>query len=145
MNIKKSKGFTIIELLVVVAIIAVLAAIVLINVTQYINKGRNAAIEGNLGSAMTNAAVFYDDNSTYAGSPTHSSYTPIRDAINSIVGANPVTFGTATNWCACSAMKITNDSPANSTFCVDSTGYRKKTQNSLLCATRCPAAAACVD
>ena len=47
---QKSKGFTIIELLVVIAIIAVLAAIVLVNVTQYINKGKDAAIKGNLTS-----------------------------------------------------------------------------------------------
>ena len=39
----KSKGFTIIELLVVVAIIAVLTGIVLVNVTSYITKGRDAA------------------------------------------------------------------------------------------------------
>ena len=33
---KNKKGFTIIELIIVIAIIAVLAAIVLVNVTQYI-------------------------------------------------------------------------------------------------------------
>ena len=46
----KSKGFTIIELIVVIAIIAVLATIVLVNVTQYINRGKDAAIKGNLSS-----------------------------------------------------------------------------------------------
>ena len=39
----KQKGFTIIELIVVIAIIAILAAIVMVNVTQYINKGKDAA------------------------------------------------------------------------------------------------------
>jgi len=57
----KSKGFTIIELIVVIAIIAVLATIVLVNVTQYINKGRDAAVVGNLNSMATNAAVYFDD------------------------------------------------------------------------------------
>ncbi len=64
---KKSKGFTIIELLVVVAIIAVLASIVLISVTQYIVRGRDAAAQGNLASMLTNGAVFFDTNSTFAG------------------------------------------------------------------------------
>ena len=59
------KGFTIIELLVVVAIIAVLAAIVLVNVTAYINQGKNAAIKGNLATVLTNGAVFYDTNGNY--------------------------------------------------------------------------------
>ena len=61
-KMNKSKGFTIIELLVVVAIIAVLAAIVLVNVTGYINQGKNAAIKGNLATVLTNAAVFYYQN-----------------------------------------------------------------------------------
>ncbi|MCX6721887.1 MAG: prepilin-type N-terminal cleavage/methylation domain-containing protein, partial [Candidatus Staskawiczbacteria bacterium] len=51
----KQKGFTIIELIVVIAIIAVLAGIVLVNVTSYINKSRNAAVKGNLSTMLTNA------------------------------------------------------------------------------------------
>ena len=43
-----SKGFTIIELIVVIAIIAVLAGIVLVNVTQYINKSKDASIEADM-------------------------------------------------------------------------------------------------
>ena len=38
----KQKGFTIIELIVVIAIIAVLAAIVMVNVTKYIAQGKDA-------------------------------------------------------------------------------------------------------
>lgn len=140
-----SKGFTIIELLVVVAIIAVLAAIVLVNVTGYINQGKNAAIKGNLSTALTNAAVFYNTNSAYTNYCTDATYTPVRDAVNAIVGANPTCTATATAWCACSAMKLTTAEPANSTFCIDSTGYKKVTQNAGLCATRCPAGGACVD
>ena len=48
MNNKFSKGFTIIELIVVIAIIAVLAGIVLVNVTSYINKGKDAAVIANM-------------------------------------------------------------------------------------------------
>jgi prepilin-type N-terminal cleavage/methylation domain-containing protein len=55
-------GFTIIELIVVIAIIAVLASIVLVNVTSYINKGKDAAAEGNLASLITNGAVWYDNS-----------------------------------------------------------------------------------
>src|SRR3989344_7338737 len=68
-NHKKESGagFTIIELLVVVAIIAVLTGIVLVNVTSYINKGKDAAVQGNLSTVLTNAAVFYDTNGSYTG------------------------------------------------------------------------------
>jgi prepilin-type N-terminal cleavage/methylation domain-containing protein len=56
----KQKGFTIIELIVVIAIIAVLAAIVLVNVTSYINKSRVAAIQGNMATLLTNGAAYVD-------------------------------------------------------------------------------------
>lgn len=149
MKDKKSKfltGFTIIELLVVVAIIAVLAAIVLVNVTGYINQGKNAAIKGNLATVLTNGAVFYDTNSDYSGFCSNAYFTGPSAAITAAGGTAICTVNVAsTAWCGCSTMKVTSAEPANSTFCVDSTGYKKVTQNAGLCATRCPAAGACVD
>jgi prepilin-type N-terminal cleavage/methylation domain-containing protein len=62
---KKQKGFTIIELIVVIAIIAVLAGVVLVNVTQYITKGRDAAAKGNLATMLTNGVVYYDTKGNY--------------------------------------------------------------------------------
>lgn len=143
---QKSKGFTIIELLVVVAIIAVLAAIVLVNVTGYINQGKNAAIKGNLATVLTNGAVFYDANGNYANFCTNAYFTGPSAAITAAGGAAICTVnGANTAWCACSTLKVTSAEPANSTFCVDSTGYKKVTQNVGLCATRCPAAGGCID
>lgn len=46
----KIKGFTIIELIVVIAIIAILASVVMVNVTQYINKSKDASIKANMDS-----------------------------------------------------------------------------------------------
>jgi len=141
-----SKGFTIIELLVVVAIIAVLAAIVLVNVTQYINQGKNAAVKGNLASVLTNGAVFYDANGSYSGFCASSYFTNPSAAITSAGGTAICTAKSDnTAWCGCSTLKVTTAEPANSTFCVDSTGYKKVTQNAGLCATRCPAAGGCID
>ena len=143
----KQKGFTIIELLVVVAIIAVLAAIVLVNVTQYINQGKNAAIKGNLASVLTNGAVFFDANGSYSGFCASSYVTNPEAAIAAAGGTsgNCKVKTDDTAWCDCSELKITTADPANSTFCVDSTGYKKVTQNAGKCATRCPAAGACID
>ncbi|MFA6190150.1 MAG: prepilin-type N-terminal cleavage/methylation domain-containing protein [Candidatus Staskawiczbacteria bacterium] len=64
---QKSKGFTIIELIVVIAIIAVLAGIVLVNVTQYINKSKDAAIKANLRQIYTVAAEKFLKDYTYIG------------------------------------------------------------------------------
>jgi len=149
MTTNKSKGFTIIELLVVVAIIAVLAAIVLVNVTGYINSGKDAAIEGNLATILTNGAVYYDANGNYQNFCTNAYVTAPSAAVDKAYGGSGnvtcTVNSTNTAWCACSPLKVTSANPANSTFCVDSTGYKKVTQNAGLCATRCPSAGECVD
>lgn len=141
----KQKGFTIIELIVVVAIIAVLAAIVLVNVTSYINRGKNAAVKGNLSSIMTNATVYFEANGNYTNFCTSASVTAPEASANSASGGTATKVCTSTAWCVCSPMKVTTAEPTSSTFCVDSTGYKKVTQNAGLCATRCPASGNCVD
>jgi len=124
----KSKGFTIIELLVVVAIIAVLAAIVLVNVTGYINQGKNAAIKGNLATVLTNGAVYYDANNDYDAFCASAGFTAPSAAITGADGTAVCVESTDdTAWCACSTMNVTGDEPAGTTFCVDSTGTKKAT------------------
>lgn len=145
---KKQKGFTIIELIVVIAIIAVLAAIVLVNVTQYIAKSRNSAIKGNLASLLTNSATYYDTNSAaYTGFDTDASVGcdgPIDAAITG-AGGSLSCIATATAFCACSTLNTTTPEPANSYFCVDSTGAKRAYTglSTDTCATLCPAAGAC--
>jgi prepilin-type N-terminal cleavage/methylation domain-containing protein len=147
-----SKGFTIIELLVVVAIIAVLAAIVLVNVTGYINQGKNAAIKGNLSTVLTNGAVYYDANSNYGSSGTGfcgtANFTSPSAAITAAGGTAVCDVNDAyTAWCACSTLKVTSADIAGSTFCTDHTGYKKVTQNAGGCAARCvtPNNGVCID
>jgi prepilin-type N-terminal cleavage/methylation domain-containing protein len=61
------KGFTIIEIIVVVAIITVLASIILANVTSYNVKSKDAAAKGNLNTFLTAAVKYYEINGTYDG------------------------------------------------------------------------------
>jgi prepilin-type N-terminal cleavage/methylation domain-containing protein len=148
----KSKGFTIIELIVVIAIIAVLAAIVLVNVTQYINKGKDAAAQGNLTSMMTSAAVWFAGDTspanatpgTYNGWITGAGtgaagYVAIYNALTTASMGYIVTAtcnvaacaATSTNWCAMITLKV-----GGNTFCVDSTGAKvKKAGGTCLVAT----------
>lgn len=136
-NLKKESGagFTIIELLVVVAIIAVLAAIVLVNVTGYINQGKNAAIKGNLATVLTNAAVFYDTNGDYDGFCADNYFVGPQTAITG-AGGTAICKEKADNttWCGCSTLKDVSGATGQ-TFCVDSTGT--KTQTATACATEC--------
>ena len=128
---QKSKGFTIIELLVVVSIIAVLTGIVLVNVTTYINKGKDAAAQGNLSTMLTNGAVFYDREGDYVGWITGAcagdpGFTGPCNAILS-AGYSAVTANCETAACASPSTKLFAQVSLKATtnaFCVDSSGAK---------------------
>ncbi len=144
MRIKESKGFTIIELIVVIAIIAVLAAIVMVNVTSYIAKGKDAAIRGNLSSTIGNATVYFDANVTYTNFCASPGATlPLASADDAFDGNGTPDEVTdcnaiATAWAACGQLRV-----SDAYFCVDSTGAKKTIATRATCltawaATACP-------
>ncbi len=122
---KSGSGFTILELLIVVAIIAVVVAILLANISNYITKGKVAAEKGDLHTIQSNSGGWFSSsphglNVGYLGFPADSSYTlpnnaaTIAGATASVINVTPIT-GAA--YCA----EITL---SDGTFwCVDSSGY----------------------
>jgi len=56
---RKSKGFTLIELMIVVAIIGILAAIAIPRFANLIDRAREARTQGNLGSLRSALAIYY--------------------------------------------------------------------------------------
>lgn len=64
-RIRRSAGFTLVELMVVVAIIAVLAAIALPTYTSYITKSRRAAAKGCLSEYANYMERYYTTNLNY--------------------------------------------------------------------------------
>jgi len=59
---RKSKGFTLIELMIVVAIIGILAAIAIPRFANLIDRARQARTQGNLGSVRSAMTIFYGTN-----------------------------------------------------------------------------------
>jgi type IV pilus assembly protein PilE len=66
---KKQAGFTLIEILIVVAIIGVMAAIALPSYRDYLIRGRIPEATSTLAVKRVRLEQFYQDNKTYAGAP----------------------------------------------------------------------------
>lgn len=61
-SLKTQKGFTLIELMIVVAIIGILAAIALPKFAQMLEKARIGNCKGNLGALRSAGSIYYGDN-----------------------------------------------------------------------------------
>ncbi|MGH2710125.1 MAG: type IV pilin protein [Actinomycetota bacterium] len=66
-EMKDQDGFTLIELMVVILIIAILIAIAIPTFLGLRQRAQNRAAQSNLRNAMTAAKAFYTDNESYVG------------------------------------------------------------------------------
>jgi len=67
---RKNEGFTLIELMIVIAIIGILAAIAIPQFSAYRQRSYNAAAEADVRNAATAQEAYYVDFQKYAATPT---------------------------------------------------------------------------
>ena len=100
------KGFTLIELMIVIAIIGILAAIAIPNFVSYRQRSYNSASQSDMKNAMTTQEAYFVDNSTYAttvallqgsGFKQSTNVTFVVDANSSTTGYTMTAFHTAGN------------------------------------------------
>ena len=156
-----SKGFTLIELIITIAITAVLAGIVLFGVSQYIDKGKDSNISGSLVVLIPAGETYYTVNgNSYSGfcDPTQINGTVIKNVISQMPAQNSnsnapcysSSINSTTNpagvccnvandgnsWAACAR----EFADKNKAWCVDSIGFKEEMCNSSCTntLTQCP-------
>jgi type IV pilus assembly protein PilA len=103
-QLKGQKGFTLIELMIVVAIIGILAAIAIPNFLQYQMKSRQSEAKTNLQAIKTSEVSFQSERGCYVGIATEVGQPAAAPAVKTApwpwgVGQNP-TVPAAAGWCA---------------------------------------------
>lgn len=58
---KKTKGFTLIELMVVIVILGILAAVIAPRIPGFVNKAKEGKTKGNLGNLRSALNIYYSD------------------------------------------------------------------------------------
>ncbi|MDI6785315.1 MAG: type II secretion system protein [bacterium] len=59
---KRQKGFTLIELMIVIAIIGILSVVAIPKFVDLVDKAKEAATKGSLGALRSAIAIYYGDN-----------------------------------------------------------------------------------
>ncbi len=149
------RGFTLIELLVVIAIIGILSAVVLASLNTARSKGSDAAVQSDMKTVQTQAAIYQNDNngsyntsgvaisaSTLAGctaSGVFSDATIVKALtnVNTDNAAGGIVCGSDAKGTAyMAAAKLVSSADY---FCVDSTGAATTTATTITAgATTCP-------
>ncbi|MEM3423917.1 MAG: prepilin-type N-terminal cleavage/methylation domain-containing protein [Nitrososphaeria archaeon] len=90
------KGFTLIELMIVIAIIILLVAIAIPNYTKMQDRARISAVSSDLKSIATAIEAFYADWGKYPGQGGTASYTNLKAELTGGTGATINTTGKTT-------------------------------------------------
>lgn len=117
----KKKGFTLMELLVVVAIIGILAAIVLVSLNSARNKGKNAAIKSQMVSLRSAGELHNEDNGSFATFCASTEATNLSAGVTNSGGTSFDCDATADAWAA----EVQLVGAGAGFWCVDSTGASK--------------------
>lgn len=119
------KGFSIVEILVVVAIISVLLAVAVIRIDMYRNEGANANIKATLRQAQIEANLFHQSARSFTGLCANERIeeqrtVACRQAFLQVINPDCKCFADLDSWVIAVPLRPGGDGYA---WCVDSTDY----------------------
>jgi len=138
-----SRGFTLVELLIVIAIIGILSSVVLSNLTGARTKAYDAKVQAQMSNIRQSAELYYIANGNYgittyscsAGmfADTSSGMSKLTVSVNYPVGENTIVCNSNGK-----AYSVTDNLASSTTYwCVDNTGTSKQTSTFLASTTVC--------
>ncbi|MFZ5465011.1 MAG: type IV pilin protein [Pseudomonadota bacterium] len=117
---RRQIGFTLIEVMIVVAILAILAGIALPLYSDYVTRGRLSEAHAILANGRVAAEQYFQDNRTYVGMPCPGNTSNFNFACVTAAGAYTIT-ATGTGGAAGFAFTI-NQANVRATTAVPATG-----------------------
>jgi prepilin-type N-terminal cleavage/methylation domain-containing protein len=117
MNINNKKGFTLIELMVVIAIIGILVGIIIVSLNKSTDQAKDAKVRSAMGQLRSVAQIYYNNHEyKFSGLASDSEALAIKSEIEKNGGTGYELKDTTNAWCA------VVDTPTGRCLCVDSTG-----------------------
>lgn len=125
---KKDKAFTIIELIVVIAIISVLTSIVLVNVNSIRNKARDATIKEDMTSFFKLATDYLEQHGSYGGFCEDEKTRELFDSIPAYdAKKEKYCQHDSDDWFVCAQLNFPED--RSKAWCIDKSGTKKQIES----------------
>ena len=120
-----AKGFTIIELIVVIAVMTLLAGIISANVANFVNKSKDVVIKENMSGLVTNSLAYYASHNNkyndFCRDPMTETVFYFIDLYSENVHCNANNNG----WAFCARLHIGDEKA----WCTDYSGLKKQIDN----------------